>query len=223
VSERTARAWHLLTFLLVTFALVFQLILVFRGDRVLDEVDSPGTPELVRRYFFYFTVQANIAVAWCTYLLARGQEQDSRFFRVLRLDAVLGIAVTGVVHWFFLRPIMHLEGASYLADKLLHVASPLLAVIGWLVFGPRGLLRRSDVPPALVWPIAWLVVILATAPLFDDWYPYPFLDVVEHGWGVVLLNSLAITALFLAIAYGMVRLDRRLPTAKPDDRTEAAA
>jgi hypothetical protein len=135
---------------------------------------------------------------------------------------VLAIAVTGVVHWFLLRPILDLEGASYVADKLLHVAVPLLAVIGWLVFGPRRLLLSSDVPPALVWPVAYLLLVLATGPIFD-WYPYPFLDVAEHGLGVVLLNSLGITVLFLAIAYGAVWADARLPGAKPDDRARAAA
>ncbi len=217
-----ARAWHLLTFLVAAFALVFQLMLILRGDSVLDEANAPGTPEAVRRYFFYFTIQSNIAVAWATYLLARGRESDTRFFRVLRLDAVLSIAVTGVVHWFLLRPILDLEGASYVADKLLHVVVPLLAVVGWLVFGPRGLLRSADVPPALVWPIAYLLLILATGPIFD-WYPYPFLDVAEHGLGVVLLNSLGITVLFLAIAYGAVWADTKLPGAKPDDRARTAA
>jgi hypothetical protein len=217
-----ARAWHLLTFLVAAFALVFQLMLILRGDSVLDEANAPGTPEAVRRYFFYFTIQSNIAVAWATYLLARGRESDTRFFRVLRLDAVLSIAVTGVVHWFLLRPILDLEGASYVADKLLHVVVPLLAVVGWLVFGPRGLLRSADLPPALVWPIAYLLLILATGPIFD-WYPYPFLDVAERGLGVVLLNSLGITVLFLAIAYGAVWADSKLPGAKPDDRAPAAA
>ena len=222
MSERAGRVWHLVTFAAALFALVFQLVLILRGDRVLDEADAPGTPEAVRRYFFYFTIQSNIAVAWATYLLARGRESDTRFFRVLRLDAVLSIAVTGVVHWFLLRPILDLEGASYLADKLLHVVVPLLAVIGWLVFGPRGLVSHADIRPALIWPIGYLLVILATGTIFD-WYPYPFIDVAEHGLGVVLLNALGITALFLALAYGFVWADRKLPTAKPGDRTRAAA
>ncbi len=217
MSPRAARAWHLLTFVVAVFALVLQLVLVIRGGRVLDEVSPPDTAERVRRYFCYFTIQSNIAVAWVTYLLARGLETDSRFFRVLRLDAVLGIAVTGVVHFVLLRPLLDLHGADYWVDKLLHMAVPALAVVGWLVFGPRGWLSRADVLPALVWPVAWLVVILAMGPVFDDWYPYPFIDVAEHGLGTVLLNSLGITVLFLAIAYGLVWADRRLPRPQPDD------
>jgi hypothetical protein len=211
VSPRAARAWHLLTFLVAAFALVFQLVLVYRWGHVLDEVEPPPTDERVRRYFFYFTIQSNIAVAWVTYLLARGRESDTRFFRVLRLDAVLGIAVTGLVHFVLLRPLLDLDGADFWADKLLHMVVPALAVAGWLVFGPRHLLANRDVPPSLVWPILWLLLILTTGPLFDDWYPYPFIDVAEHGLGIVLVNSLGITVLFLAIAYGLVWLERRLP------------
>jgi hypothetical protein len=222
VSERAGRVWHVVTFAVAVVALVFQLVLILRGDSVLDEANAPGTPEAVRRYFFYFTIQANALVAFTCWLVATRELGSSHLLRVVRIDAVLGIAVTGVVHWFFLRPIMHMEGASYLADKLLHVAVPLLAVVGWLVFGPRGLVSRADIWPALGWPITYLLLILATGPVVD-WYPYPFLDVAEHGLGVVLLNALGITLLFLAVALAMAWGDRRLPGAKPDDRARADA
>ena len=116
-NERVARAWHLVTSAAAVFALVFQLVLILRGDSVLDEANAPGTPEAVRRFFFYFTIQSNALVASACWLVATRDITSSRLLRVLRLDAVLGIAVTGVVHWFFLRPIMNLDGASYLADK----------------------------------------------------------------------------------------------------------
>jgi hypothetical protein len=222
VSPRAARAWHLLTFVVAAVALVFQLVLILRGGRVLDETSTPSMGEQVRRYFFYFTIQSNIAVAWVTALLVAGRDLDTQFLRVLRLDAVLGIAVTGVVHFFLLRPLLDLDGADYVADKLLHMAVPALAVVGWAVFGPRGLLSRSDMLPALVWPILYLLLILTTGPVVD-WYPYPFLDVADHGLGVVLLNSLGITVLFVATAYGLVWLDRRLPGIKSGDREHARA
>ncbi len=222
MSDRAARAWHLLTFGVAVVSLVFQLVLIVQGHSVLDETKVPAKSEQVRRFFFYFTIQANSLVAWTCWLVATRDIASSRPMQVLRLDAVLGIAVTGVVHWFLLRPILNLEGASYLADKLLHVVVPLLAVIGWLVFGPRRLVSRADMWPALIWPIGYLLVILATGPIFD-WYPYPFLDVAEHGLGMVLLNAVGITVLFLAVAFGMSWADRRLPGAKPDDRTPAAA
>ena len=222
MTDRAARAWHLLTFAVAVASVVFQLVLILQGNSVLDETDVPAKSEQVRRFFFYFTIQANSLVALTCWLVATRDIASSRPMRVLRLDAVLGIAVTGVVHWFLLRPLLDLEGGSYLADKLLHVVVPLLAVVGWLVFGPRGLVSRADIWPSLIWPIGYLLLILATGPVFD-WYPYPFLDVAEHGLGVVLLNALGITVLFLAVAFGMDWADRRLPGAKPGDRTRAAA
>ena len=209
MSARAGRVWHLVTFAVALFALVFQLVLIVRGDSVLDETNAPGTPEAVRRFFFYFTIQANTLVAFTCWLVATRDIGSSRLLRVLRIDAVLGIAVTGVVHWFFLRPIMNLEGASYLADKLLHVAVPLLAVVGWLVFGPRGLVARADIWPALIWPIAYLLLILATGPVVD-WYPYPFLNVGTIGLGRTLVNCTLVAVLFLALGTLALWADRRL-------------
>ncbi len=94
----------------------------------------------------------------------------------------------GVVHFFFLRPLLDLDGADLLADKLLHMVVPLLAVIGWFAFGPRGRAARADLVPFLVLPVFWLAYTLVRGA-FVDWYPYPFIDVVEHGYGVVLLNA----------------------------------
>lgn len=212
-----ARLWHLVTLVVTVAALVFQLVLVVSGNGILDETSVPSLGEQIRRFFFYFTIQSNLAVAWGTLLIVRRADIDTRLFRVVRLAGILGIAVTGVVHWFLLRPLLDLHGADYVADKLLHVVVPLLAVVGWLVLGPRGRVRRSDILPALAWPVLWLVVTLAIAPFVDDFYPYPFLDVQTHGWGTVLVNSVAIAALFLALCFGALWLDRRLPGGNPDD------
>jgi hypothetical protein len=44
-----------------------------------------------------------------------------------------------------------------------------------------------------------------------DWYPYPFTDVNEHGYPVVLLNGLGVVALFVVLSLGALWLDRKLP------------
>ena len=46
-------------------------------------------------------------------------------------------------------------------------------------------------------------------------YPYPFLDVPEHGYPVVLVNAALMAVLFLAISFGALALDRRLPGMRP--------
>ena len=62
--------------------------------------------------------------------LARDPAYDGPRWRVLRTAAVTGITVTGLVHWFLLRPLLHLHGADLVADKLLHLVVPILAVVG---------------------------------------------------------------------------------------------
>jgi hypothetical protein len=36
-----------------------------------------------------------------------------------------------------LRPFLNLHGANYVADKFVDIVVPLIAVAGWVVFGPR--------------------------------------------------------------------------------------
>lgn len=208
-TPRTARRVHRLTALVAAVAIVLQLVLVIDGVATLlpEENSSLGT-RLVR-FFSYFTILANLLVLAVTVSLARDPDRNDRVWRVLRLDAVVCIAVTGVVHWFFLRPLLDLSGASYVADKMLHVVVPILAVSGWLWVGPRGRASRSELLPSLVLPVVWLVLTLVGGAL-TGWYPYPFLDVDDLGYARVAVNTVGVAVLFLLIAASAIRLARRL-------------
>ncbi len=204
-----ARGIHALTAAVTIFAIVFQLVLVFQGGRVLDETGRPdplGTR--LWHFFSYFTIQSNILVALAAVWLSRDPVADTIRFRALRLAGLLGISVTGVVHFTLLRPLLDLEGADYVADKLLHMVVPALAVLGWALVGPRPRIDRRALVPSLAWPIAYLLYCLVVGAV-DGWYPYPFLDPDEDGWLGVLVTAVGITALFVAF-YVVGRLvDRR--------------
>lgn len=204
-----ARAFHLVTFLVAAFAVVLQLVLVLQGNSVLDETSRPDTGTRVIRFASYLTIWSNVLVAWSTLTLALGRDRDTPVWRALRLDAVVICFGGGIVHFFLLRPLLDLEGWNLAADKLLHVAVPLLAIAGWVFFGPRGRATAADLGPFLVLPVVWLGYTLVRGA-FVDWYPYPFIDVLEHGYGVVALNCLGVSALMLLLAGGAVRLDGRL-------------
>lgn len=203
------RVFHLVTFLVAAFAVVLQLVLVLQGNSVLDETSRPDRDTRVIRFASYLTIWSNVLVAWSTLTLALGRDRDTRLWRALRLDAVVICFGGGIVHFFFLRPLLDLEGWNLAADKLLHVVVPLLALAGWLLVGPRGRATAADLGPFLVLPACWLGYTLVRGA-FVDWYPYPFVDVVEHGYGVVALNCLAVSALMLLLAWVAVRLDARL-------------
>ncbi len=213
-STTWAPRFHLMTFVAAMVALILQLVLVAEGHAVLDESSRPDAATRILRYCSYLTIWSNALVAWSEGTLAFGRDRDTQVWRALRLDAVVICFGGGVVHFFFLRPLLDLDGADLLADKLLHLVVPLLAVAGWVLFGPRGRASRSDLVPFLVVPVGWLLCTLVRGALVD-WYPYPFIDVGEHGYGVVLLNVLGVTALMLTFAVVAVVVDRRLPGERP--------
>ena len=215
MAQRTVRfdagrAWHLLTACVTIFAVVFQLWLALDGHRTLVTEGQPSSRVTLVRFFSYFTVLSNILVAWSTTTLAGGWDSDSRVWRVLRLNAVVGIAVTAVVHWLFLRPLLDLRGADFVADKLLHIVVPVLAILGWLVFGPRGRVSVRELAPSAIYPSAYFVWTLIHGAA-TDWYPYPFADVGELGYPTVLLNGVGVVVLLVAFSAGVLWVDRHLP------------
>ena len=189
-------------------ALVLQLVLVVNGDAILVDHDPPNLLHRLLRFVAYFTVESNILVLVTTARLARDPAHDGPRWRVVRIAAVSGITVTGLVHWFLLRPLLHLDGADLVADKLLHLAVPLLAVVGWLLFGPRPRVEWPACLRAAGWPVVWLVVMLGSGAL-TGWYPYPFLDHREQGWGHVVVVCIGVFVLFFALFAAMREYDVR--------------
>ncbi len=205
----TARTWHTVTAVVTVATLVLQLALVIDGARVLAEEDPPGLATRLGQLVSYFTIQSNILVAVATTLLARDPARDGAVFRAVRLASTVGITVTGLVHFFLLRPLLDLDGASWVADKSLHMVVPLLAVVGWFAFGPRPRVDDRAVAFAFGWPVLWLAWTLAVGGL-TDWVPYPFLNFREEGWAHVGVVCVGITALFVALIALFRYADRRL-------------
>jgi hypothetical protein len=191
-------------------ALVLQLALIIAGQNVLEGSTRPVADlERVRRYFCYFTIQSNFLVAVAMAFIVRGRT-ESQLFRVLRLASLIGITVTGIVAAVALPPSPSYSTLNLLCDRLLHIVVPLLTLVGWVAFGPRGRVRREDLLPTLIWPVVWLLSTLAVGP-FVSWYPYPFLDVDTIGYGRTLVNCVVVAVLFLALAAAARWADRRLP------------
>lgn len=213
LGRPAARIFFGATSAIVAFGLVLQLVLVVRNAGELVLFDS--TAGRVVNYFSFFTVLSNIIVAAATGLLAANPDRASTLFRALRLNGVVAIAVTGVVFHLTLAELQELTGWDWLADFLLHTASPILCVAGWLLFGPRGQVNRPIVLLAVVPPVIWIVYALVRGAYVDDrfgndYYPYPFMNVQEHGYPIVLGNVTLVAILFLALSFGLLALDRRL-------------
>lgn len=201
-----ASAWHLGTALVSLVSLLVQLVLVVHGTDVLvdDTTGRPlvGAPTRVLRFFSYFTVESNVLVIVATALLAREPGRDGAVFRPVRLAGLVGITVTFVVYLVALRPLLDLHGVAAATDVGFHIATPVLAVMGFLLFGPWPRFGAHVLVWSLAWPVVWVGYTLVHGAA-SGWYPYPFLDVTSLGYGVALRNVLlvAVVAVVLAAAY----------------------
>jgi len=196
---------------LVTYGLVLQFVLAAGNDAG----RFTSVAGRIVNTLSFFTVQSNILVAVTTGLLAVRLARTSTLFRVLRLTAVIGITITGVVFHLALANLQELSDKEAAADWVLHTASPILCVAGWLLFGPRGQVSRRVAGLCVTFPLAWLAYTLIRGELVDDrfghpYYPYPFLDVAQLGYGPLVVAIALVAALFGLLALLALALDRRL-------------
>lgn len=78
-------------------------------------------------------------------------------------------------------------------------------VADWLVDPPRHRLPLWVAGAWLAYPAAWLAYTLVRGEIVD-WYPYPFVDVSELGYGGVLLRCAALLVGFVVAALAFVVL-----------------
>jgi hypothetical protein len=204
-----ARAWFGLTGLVVLVGLCIQL---WDTSRLTSgHFATPLTRTL--NVFFFFTIESNILLMVTCLLLAVRLTGWGTTFAVLRLAGVVGITITGIVYYAVLKDLLDLHGAAYVSDLVLHTVSPLMAVAGWLLLGPRRMTSPKVAGLVVLYPVVYLVVTLVRGPVVH-WYPYPFLDVITHGYLTVAVNALVVALLVLAVAFGAVWVDGRLARAR---------
>lgn len=154
----------------------------------------------------YFTIWSNIVVAISMTFLARAPERDSFLHRVLRLDGLLMITITAIVYAVLLAPSATVVGWSRLTDPFLHVVTPAVTVLVWLVFGPRRWISWRAVLGAMVLPLAWIAWMLARGAVVGA-YPYDFADVGTRGYPAVAGTLAAILVFGVVVAAAFWALD----------------
>lgn len=190
----------------VAFAVVGVIAMTYQFTRLQGHPTfKPGN------FFSFFTIQSNVLAATMLVLAALVRPAE----RSLVFDAVRGavtfyIGITGAVFALLLSGLQEqLDTHNAFANFVVHYLIPVAVVADWVVDPPR---RRLGLRIAFVWlvyPLAWFVYTLVRGSA-TGWYPYPFVDVSEHGYGGVLLRGVAFLAAFAAGAAAFAAIgDRR--------------
>ena len=104
----------------------------------------------------------------------------------------------------------------------MHTLQPIVLAVDWLLDPPR---HRLSWPVAAAWlafPLAWFAYTLVRGAQVD-WYPYPFVDVGQHGYGRVLVNAVVLAVAFALAAAVFHVVGRRARRAAPAGERAAAA
>ncbi|MFQ3617883.1 MAG: Pr6Pr family membrane protein [Cyanobacteriota bacterium] len=206
----------------VLFALVGWFALLLQLQLMIDTSLAKGLTAwtAIARYFSYFTIENNLLVALVlTAVALRSSSATGRFFQNPTVQSAIAcyITIVGVVYHLLLRNIWNPTGWQLVVDNLLHYVMPAAYGLFWLAFVPKFALRWKDLFAWLIYPLGYCGFTLVRGAI-TNWYPYPFINVVELGYPRVFVNILfvflgfAVVALiFLAIARFLSRTKTQQP------------
>jgi hypothetical protein len=205
--RRVIRAFYGSQAALLGATLVAQCMLTHREGRSLVNT------------FSYFTIQSNVLVLVTAATLAARPDVSGALWRVVRLAALTGITVTGIVYYTVLAPYVHLTGWAMAYNVVFHYVMPISTVVGFVLIGPSTRYVRRDVW-FMAWPVTYLVYTMVRGAVFHpeftgfsqapSHYPYEFLDIDRVPMIEVIGSIVVVAALLVAVGSAYIGASRHL-------------
>ncbi|MBY6679793.1 Pr6Pr family membrane protein [Rhodococcus sp. BP-316] len=163
--------------------------------------DVPGFS--LANFFSYFTVLSNV-LAVVVFVIGGVVDPRSETFDRLRGAATTYMVITGIVYAVLLSNVdVQIQDAW--TNSVLHRIVPVLIVLDWILAPPRRRSAESGPVLWLVFPVVYGVYSLIRGPIVE-WYPYPFLDPRERGYGPLAIGLAVLVVAFLLIALAVDRV-----------------
>jgi hypothetical protein len=181
--------------------------------------------------FLYFTVLSNIlCLVWFVVLVVdtgrdlarKGPRGASAPLPRFSGAVMMAITVTMLIYLIVLVPEAFTQNTGYtpftLTDDLIHIVTPIMAILDWLLFLPKGTFRWYDPPLWALIPYAYLVFAFVYGAVGGTFgggtrYPYPFMEVDRLGVGGVAAWLVALSIALEIVAFVYVGIDRMLGVA----------
>ena len=165
--------------------------------------------DTIFNFISYFTILCNLLVAFSlTVVIIAPNTKLGNFFSsiTVQTSVALNIFIVGLIYNTVLRGIWEPKGWQLVADNLLHVIVPVLYVLYWIVFIPKGILNWKSGIQLAYFPMLYLIYSLIRGH-FVGWYPYPFIDVTKIGYFGVFINSGFVLITFMLFGAILIWLD----------------
>jgi hypothetical protein len=173
--------------------------------------NSIVTSSNIANFFSFFTIQSNI-IAIVVLLIGgmlawQGASDDKIAW--LRGAAALYMTMTGIIFAVLLSDLdPSLQLTLPWVNVVLHYLMPLVLFMDWFLLPPG---KRISFGRGLLWvvyPVAYLAYTFVRGSR-TDWYPYPFLNVAQHGYGQVVTSCLVISAGVVGVVWVLTRVTGR--------------
>jgi hypothetical protein len=159
--------------------------------------------------FAYWTIQSNLLVGITSLLLAVNVNSRSVVLRAAYLTGLAAIALTFAVTHTTLGDLPSAQSNMriWVSTRLCHDIAPALAVVGWLILGPRNIFVWRFIPVVVVYGLLYDAVTLIRGA-YVNWYPYPFLDPRPNGYGPIFARNARSFVLLTVVTAMLVAVDR---------------
>ncbi|WP_067700387.1 Pr6Pr family membrane protein [Nocardia jejuensis] len=187
----------------IAFAVLAIVALVWIPIRSIDDPYYSMT-----NFFSYFTIEANI-LGVIVLLVGGLRDPAGRGWQALRGAATLYLLITGIVYAVLLADVDVMLTDRWI-NIVLHRLIPIVIVADWLLIASGLRLSARLIGGWLVFPFVYGVYTLIRGPIVD-WYPYPFIDPRNQGYGKLTIGLIVMFALFALLAALVAAMSGAVP------------
>ncbi len=158
----------------------------------------------------YFTVLTNLLIAISlSVTLLFPLTKVGHFFSkpIVQASLTSCIIIVCIIYNFALRSLWIQPVPEFIYNNILHVLTPILYLIRWIIYVPKGKLLWSDSIRSLLYPFTYLIYTLIRGGLVN-WYPYFFIDLRKLNYLEAGENIFLVLILFLMTGVIMTFIDK---------------
>jgi len=203
---------HLLALYRIFFAV---LAVVAIGVQLAHSARQPTFNAV--NFFSFFTIESNIFAA-VIFLLAMvlGRRKRRATLDLARGAATLYMTITGLVYSLLLAG-QDVQVPLVWVNATLHYIMPIVVLGDWLADRPRLRITFRTAAWWIIFPLLYVTYSLIRGPI-ANWYPYPFLDPVKHGYARVALTSAVLAIVIIGLVWLLAWVTRWRQNPSPTRR-----